>query len=223
MPRDRIEEILRQRSRQHSHGQRFDRFNRRMYPIMRATLELPRCTQMSRASKAELMRYFPIATVGALEGYFRALYADLINAGDPYAERAQSFPGVKRLDAITSEAKARKVSTGDLIAHQLRHNSFADVCDNLTTLLGADFLSLLRSPPVAAIGFMGWGRDYFPHVTGQLRRLFDFRHVFCHELATKVKLTAKQVVELSRCGVFLAMTTDILMMDFVGTDASKQR
>jgi len=56
-----------------------------------------------------------------------------------------------------------------------------------------------------------------------LRRLFDFRHVFCHELATKVKLTAKQVVELSRCGVFLAMTTDILMMDFVGTDASKQR
>jgi hypothetical protein len=161
MPRDRIEEILRRRSRQHSHGQRFDQFNRRMYPIMKATLELPRCTQMSRASKAELMRYFPIATVGALEGYFRALYADLINAGDPYAERAQSFPGIKRLDAITSEAKARKVSTGDLIAHQLRHNCFADVCDNLTTLLGADFLSLLRSPPVAAIGFMGWGRDYF--------------------------------------------------------------
>jgi hypothetical protein len=189
-----------------------------MMPIMQASLELPRSRELSRKTKSELFRYFPIAVVGALEGYFRMLYADLINSGDPYARRAHAFRNVRRDPPAVSHAHPRKITRGEFIAHQLRHNSFRDISDNMSILLGTKFDSLLASDSVAPFATFAWGRNYLQHLAAELNELFRLRHLLCHELATKVKLTAKRARQLCQTGVFLAMLTDMLMMDFVDKD-----
>ena len=184
-------------------------------PIMRASLDLPRSRDLARTTRAELLRYFPIGVVAALEGYFRMLYADLINTGEPYATRAASFPNIKGDPNVMSGAEARKISRGEFIAHQLRHNSFADISGNMTVLLATKFESLLASDSVAPFATFAWGKRYLQHLSAELDDLFRLRHVFCHELATKVKLPAKRAHQLCQTGVFLAILTDVLMMDFI--------
>lgn len=156
--RDRISEILDRRSRQHRRGERWERFSRRMLPIMKASLELPKTRELTTTAKAELLRYFPIGVVAALEGYFRMLYADLINSGDPYATRAQAFRDIKIAPSAASAVDGRKVSIGEFISHQLRHNSFRDIRSNMSVLLD-QFESILSSESVAPWATFAWGKN----------------------------------------------------------------
>ena len=95
MPRDYVAEILDKRTRVHLSGPRWERFNRRIMPIMHASVELANTKALTAKTKAELFRYFPVAMVAALEGFFRMVYADLINTGEPYSGRAQGFRDLK--------------------------------------------------------------------------------------------------------------------------------
>jgi hypothetical protein len=154
----------------------------------------------------------------ALEGYFRVLYAELIDSGEPYVSRAQTFPSVKADKVLIQQAKSQKISPGELIAHQLRHNSFADINANMSILLGSDFKTLLQSEEIAVLSGFQNGVDHWRYLSSQLEELFRIRHVFCHELATKIRLSRERADRLCHSGASLALLTDMLMMDFIDTD-----
>src|ERR1035438_2584178 len=94
--------------------------------------------------RMEVARYFPIAAVACLEGYYKMVYADLVNAGAPYSDNAIAFSelrlGVKELLAV----HRKQTSVGEMIAHQLPHNRLGDIDRNMTILTGKDFLKDLE-------------------------------------------------------------------------------
>lgn len=58
--------------------------------------------------RTELLRYFPVAVVASIDGYFRARLAELIDAGDPFLSNAVSkYPDIK-LDMQMAGALATK-------------------------------------------------------------------------------------------------------------------
>jgi hypothetical protein len=186
-----------------------------MMQVVLASRELPSCRALTPMTKKELMRYFPIAVTAALEGYFRILYAELIDSGEPYVSRARMFRGIRADETSIEKAKSQKVSHGELIAHQLRHNSFADINANMSILLGSDFKTLLQTDEIAVLSRFTSGADHLNYLTSQIDELFKVRHVFCHELATKLTLSRQRADRLCHSGASLAVLTDILMMDFI--------
>ena len=215
MVRDPISEILSKRSRVHLRGARWEKFNRRMMPIMKASVELANTTALAQKSKGELFRYFPIAVVGALEGYFRIAYADLINSGEPYAGRVRDFQDMKFRPSAVLAIQGRRVSAGELIAHLLPHNSFSDIETNMSVLLGNKFSSTLSSKEFSGIAILARGLNPWPALVSDITEMFKLRHIFCHELATKVRLSTSRSYQLCQAGVLLAMMTDILLTDLL--------
>ena len=215
MPRDYVAEILDKRTRVHLSGPRWERFNRRIMPIMHASVELANTKALTAKTKAELFRYFPVAMVAALEGFFRMIYADLINTGEPYSGRAQGFRDLKFGAGPIVAVQGKKISAGELIAHQLPHNSFANVEANMSVLLGKTFRSAITIDGIAPFAALARGKNFFASMASDLAEMFRVRHVFCHELATKVTLSPARAYQLCQAGVLLAIMTDMLMMELL--------
>jgi len=120
------------------------------------------------------------------------LYRDLIDSGEPYLARASQFRDI-RIDCETLVATASKrVSVGELIAHQLPHNNLGHIEAHLSILLAEDFSAQFQKYLVREDAIDG-------HTVFQtyLRRYvidtFKQRHIFCHELATAVAPNRDQI------------------------------
>lgn len=94
-------------------------------------------------SDFELSRYFPIALVSCIEGYFRLVFADLINHGAPYKDNAAKFEIKFTIDTAVS-LERHSVTLGEFVAHLLPLNNLDDIESNMTTLIGESFLKLFK-------------------------------------------------------------------------------
>ncbi len=149
--------------------------------------------EKSNGLGSELLRYIPIGLIACIEGYFRMVYADLINHGSPYKENAPKIPVFKDTKlsietAISLEIHA--VSIGDFVAHLLTTNNLDDINRNVSTLIGEDFLGKLKTIRSQAIHqqylFSIDENELMGHMIKKIRHTFELRHMFCHEIDPKV-------------------------------------
>lgn len=146
----------------------------------------------------EIARYIPIGLVACLEGYFRMVYADLINHGSPYKENASKFnERIKFSIEIAISLEKHSLSIRDFVAHLLTTNNINDINKNISDLIDDDFLKKLKSsrklaiPHPGKILFDGDNKPYLAepdydelnnHMMESITRMFQLRHVFCHEI-----------------------------------------
>jgi hypothetical protein len=165
--------------------------------------------------RVEVARYFPIAAVACLEGYYEMVYADLINAGDPYTGNATAFKdvrlGVKELLAV----QCNETNVGELIAHQLPHNGLGDIDKNMSTLTGRDFLKELRDRKNFESLCKEATERHTVHPVKLIERTFELRHIFCHELATKVDPKIWEIRDTCFASLCLMMATEYLLADYL--------
>src|ERR1700690_3181523 len=83
----------------------------------------------------EMSRYIPIGLVSCLEGYFRVVYADLLDFGSPYRDNASKLETKLSFSIETIFALERSsVSSGEFVAHMLQTSSLEDI-NNIMTIL----------------------------------------------------------------------------------------
>src|SRR5512135_2320310 len=86
--RDLLDEILQKRGRHPVDATRLDLFNRRSERLRRAIMQLlEQADPDATEADIELSRYFPVALVACIEGYFRMAIANLIDEGSPFIKR----------------------------------------------------------------------------------------------------------------------------------------
>jgi hypothetical protein len=142
----------------------------------------------------ELLRYFPIAVVSMIEGYFRARLASLIGSGDPFLSNAlRGYSEVKLDMSLAGALATRQVSLGELITHSnaMSINSFSDLIQIVRNTSGRpdfllelakvepEFLDASKGKPIIADPKAAWAH---------LGKVFEVRHILCHELASTVVL-----------------------------------
>jgi|LakMenE01Jun11ns_1017448.scaffolds.fasta_scaffold9921506_2 hypothetical protein len=141
---------------------------------------------------SELIRYIPIGLVACMEGYFRKVYADLIDHGSPYKENASKFSDIKFSIETAISLEIHSVSIGDFVAHLLTTNNLDDINRNVSTLIGEDFLGKLKTIRNQAIRqqylFPMDDNELMGYMVKSIRRIFEFRHMFCHELDPVVSI-----------------------------------
>lgn len=149
---------------------------------------------LSDSMEVEMKRYVPISLVACIEGYFRLVYAELIDHGVtkphlPYLKNAASL-GTKFDIKMAIQLQQHALSLGTYIASQMKANSFDDICSNMSTLLGEDFRAMLHSKYVEELNSELLLLEFVPEfVQGfftSLNKVFYYRHIFSHELATQL-------------------------------------
>lgn len=135
----------------------------------------------------EIIRYYPIAVVAVLDGYFRARLAELIDSGEPYLANAVGANSEIKLNLEIAEAlAARKISLGELIMSSVSISNFASLVQTLSRITGRAkcLAEIARMTPRS---FDTKPRKPFileaPDTWSRLEKAFELRHILCHELA----------------------------------------
>lgn len=191
--RDILTEIEKRRERLFFRIPRLDQARRRLSALMRAADYLRSRTKgaVSPTITRELHRHFPVALVAVSEGYFRMLYQELIDSGEPYRSNARQFGDV-RLDVHTFlGSHSGLASAGEIIAHQLPHNNPGQMEANLSILLGEDFSATFRARLAEEDLQLGGGTLFQKQLLELIHRTFALRHTYCHELATRFPVSPR--------------------------------
>lgn len=145
-------------------------------------------------------QFFPIKCVTCIEGYFRLVIANLIDLGNPFRENAKRFSDVNFSIETVLSLQIEDVSVGDFIAHMLPIKSFEQICSIMSILIGADFKNEIKTIYLTLPVFkplFGTIEDFFNEIIKQVVEMFNYRHIYCHELGIpdKVRYTSSGCVE----------------------------
>jgi uncharacterized protein YecT (DUF1311 family) len=155
--------------------------------------------QSSDRSSTAFPDFYLIRAVTILEVATRQQMASLIDHSKEYTDRAIEISKNIKMDfATVRDVQGRAITLGDIVAHSVPVNSFDQVLAYFEKLLGKPIGPLLASavdrwitriegkPPKPIIP------DY-DQMARSLNRLFEIRHILCHELPQKPVYATEEV------------------------------
>lgn len=207
--RDVIQEIAQVRKRR--------RFGSTMAELPSRLFALERAFAEHAPTNVELTRYFPVALVACIEGYFRLAIKELVDAGEPYISHAEKTASGLKLDfAVVRAVHGKAVTIGELIGHSVSLSRLEHIESVMTGLLGDSFLNRLRAvsdrwahevrgEPITPM--LKDAGQVFVSVT----KAFELRHIVCHELATAHDVDHEEVARcFDGCVAFLRAADELL-------------
>lgn len=186
-----------------------DVFVRRVHPLVRGFREI-KALNHSVTWRNEWLKYSAIGYIACVEGYIRLLISDLINHGDPYLTRIRDLKDIKFTADTVVAIQKKKIKLGEFVSHLLPLNGFADINSHLSALIGEDYKTLYLSKPCSEFNTDTIG-DVFPDHIGGLSKLFELRHLYAHELATKEKVPVREIENIVGSAAMFVTFTDELM------------
>lgn len=141
---------------------------------------------------SELLReasdFIPIRLVTILEVFTRGWIATLVDAGEPYVQRARELVGgsVEFDFEVVRALVGKQVSIGELVSHSVSINQLSDLEAIFTTLIGDKiFLKIAKLPDRWASEVEGVFDPIIADVDDtrrSLAALFAIRHIVVHEM-----------------------------------------
>lgn len=215
--RDIINEIAQVRQRR--------RFGRTIAELPFRLFALERSFKEHDQNDEELTRYFPVALIACIEGYFRLAIKELIDAGEPYITNAERPASSIKLDfAVVRAIHGKAVTVGELVAHSVPLSRLEHIESSMSSLLGAPFLSRMRTisdrweqhvrgTPVEPI--LADPDNVFAGVT----KAFELRHIICHEIASAHEIQYSEVAHCFESCVAFLRAADELVSETLQPDA----
>ena len=184
--RDYVAEILDKRSRLPSDSERWDIVARELEVLLDEVERINSFLETQDRSYSELIAYVPIRAVTVIEGYFRLVYASLVDYGDPYRANASTFELRFSIDTALS-LERHSVTMGEFVSHLLTTNNLEDINYNMSKLMGGDFLAAVKAK------YLSMARQLYiwdeledradAILLESIANLYRKRHILCHELA----------------------------------------
>lgn len=170
-----------------------------------------------KGQEGELVRYFPVALIACVEGYFRIAIKDIVDSGEPYFSNAEKPASATKLDFSMLRAIHGKIITvGELVAHGVQLSRFEHISSALTTILGVDFIKGLETTTDRwAHEVMGKPAapmlDDPARVFADVSRTFELRHIICHEIPSAYDIKAEEVARcFESCVTFLKVSDEFI-------------
>lgn len=175
------------------------------------------CLNHFDKNNPELIRYFPVALIASLEGYFRLAIKEIVDSDDSFLENIEKSATPMKIDfAVLKAIHGKQITIGEFFAHLLPFSRLEHIESAFTGLLGKSFLSELRTitdrwaieirgEPVKPI------LENPDKVFADVASTFELRHIICHELASAYKIEIPEVEEyFESCVTFLKATEEYI-------------
>lgn len=207
--RDIIQEIAEVRHRR--------RFGSAMAELPLRLFALEHAFKKHDKSEDELTRYFPVALIACVEGYFRMAIKELVDAGEPYLSNAEKQAFSIKLDfSVLRAIHGKTITVGEFVAHSVQLSRLEHLEAVLSNLLNTGFLQAIRATtnrwahevkgqPVTPI--LAKPDEVFADVA----RTFELRHIICHEIASAYEIEPEEVTRcFESCVVFLRAADEFI-------------
>lgn len=207
--RDIIQEIADIRQRR--------RFGSAMHELPARLFLLESAFKSHDKMERELVRYFPVALVACVEGYFRMAIKDLVDSGEPFLTNAEKPASSLKLDfSLLRAVHGKTVTVGELVAHGVQLSRLEHIETVFSSLLGKGFLEALRSATDR------WAHEVKGEpatpilakpecVFADVARTFDLRHIICHEIASAYEIESNEVAQcFESCVSFLRAADELI-------------
>lgn len=171
------------------------------------------------------IKYFPIGLVTVIEVFFRLFIKELIDHGPPFVDNAGALTKQLKFDFPLIQAiYGKQVTIGELISHAIPINNMTNIASNISQLLNDDYLKNLesvydrwdvevhRKPKKPII-------DDISTMCRNVQRLFEVRHIICHELPNDPVVSADEVDEFFRAAESLLRASQLLLWSLLEPDA----
>lgn len=218
-PREIIDQIIEVRERR--------QFNHGMGELFSRLSALESAFEQRRGTSEEMLKYFPVALVACMEGYFRLTIEQLIDKGQPFLDNGSTLISNTKFNfRVLKALNKQEISIGELISHHISLNNLEQINSNITAVVNVkqDFLSSLR------IVSSRWeheilGKEKMPilqdpdQVYKGVSRTFELRHVICHELASEFVFDPVEIEECFLGTVLFLKAADELINEILHPDA----
>lgn len=222
--RDIINEIIEVSGRRSDNGAASELSNR--------LHELESAFEKVDKNNIELVRYFPVAMIACIEGYFRMAIKELVDSGEPFLSNAEKYvskTGIKLDFTILKAVHGKKITAGDFVSHMVSLSRLESIDDVMTAIIGDKFLDNLRlvgdrfSYEVMKIPFASILQN--PDVTfSDVQKNFEFRHIICHELASKYDISLQDIEScFESCLFFLRASEEYVNQTIYPNEPLTQR
>jgi hypothetical protein len=181
--------------------------------------EIEKSLSMNSSHDKELFKYIPIAVVACFEAFFRSIFKELVDFGKPYSDNVIKFNQSKNIKLdfdIINAIQAKSVTVGEFISHILPLNNLDDINQNLSALMGLDFLQSLKTFKKNSV-FESITKpcesftENSNQIIGDIKRAFDLRHIFCHEFAANIIIDTEVTLRLLvNSKIFIAQTSNFV-------------
>ena len=173
---------------------------------------------------SETLPYFPIRLVACFEGYFRLVYADLIDQVPQFQDNAASrFNDIRFTLETAISLRHHSVSLGDFIAHLLPTSNLEDINRNVSYITSRDFLENFKATRPSVYPFVQtallpeWEVDEDARIISGVKRIFELRHVFCHELAPTESVSIGQVSEYCYTAIKFLHISEAVISEYLSS------
>jgi hypothetical protein len=219
--RDYVNEIVLRRNRLLRRTNRWDQVTERLRPLLDSLEELKDTKRVDKAARKELIKYIPVGGVACVEGWYRMAVAELIDRGSPFRENATSLDEIRFDPSSVLAIHDRKLSLGEFFAHFLPAKRFDDLNRTLSVVSGEDFLErfkFTRINPETKPNPVTFGKEA-PVIFEGVKRTFELRHIFCHELATSFRFSVGEIEACAHAVLFFLIGADRTVQDLIDNKA----
>lgn len=217
--RDYIAEIIQKRSRLKKRSQRWDQMTKRLDALIDISDFIHKSKVRNIPFRSELAKYVPIGFVACVEGYFRLVFRDLIDFGSPFRDNAAGFKEMRfRIDDVVA-IHGGHLSLGEFISHLLPTNGVDDLNSSMSILIGEPFLERLKRTKADFFSERKESleeTDLADALLSDLGTLFEHRHIFSHELATRLRVSVPTVRSCSQASLIFMWATEALITELLG-------
>lgn len=138
----------------------------------------------NRSDKACVPDFYVIRAVTLLEVFTRRNLAELIDEDRRFTDKAIDLSKHVKIDfALIRDIQGRAITLGDILAHSVPVNSFGQIFGYFETIIGKPLRPLVENAvdPWDATIDKGPIITDFDDLSRCLSRLFEVRHILCHE------------------------------------------
>jgi hypothetical protein len=218
--RDYVAEILEKKGRQSGGTQRWGQLAPRLAGVVAIPDQLRGVMLFDDRAEEELYRHVPIGLVACMEGFFRLVYADLVDHGPPFRDNAAKLPNVTFSLETALTIQRQSVSIGEFVAHLLPISSLEDINRSVSTLIGSDFLKRFKqvraAQPRQLTLFPDLDADSDAEILRAASRTFELRHIFCHELAPLLQVERGEIAAIADHIVEFLWISELLVCECLG-------
>jgi hypothetical protein len=221
--RDYIREILSRKSRLSENSPRWAQVSSNLDKIVESLDQVDAVLKEDPFSNVtEMLPYFPIRLVACFEGYFRLVYADLIDHVPRFQNNtATNFKDIKFTLEQALSLRQHSLSIGDLTAHLLPTSNLRDIKRNVNGITGSDFIEDIKAmrpkvyPYTQSALLPEWEVDEGTQLISRVERIFELRHLFCHELAPTESVSIGEISEYSYTAVRFLHVSEAVVTEYL--------
>jgi hypothetical protein len=153
----------------------------------------------------ELHAYFVVASIAAIETYFRWQVRSLIDSDNGRFLnniRLDDLP-IRLTHDVAFALIGKRLTVGELVAHTVGFSNFEQVAGFMTKLLATDFIRLVETTREADHQDVPVLNDP-AQVIADVKRALELRHIICHEGQKIHSIPNSEVKQLSySCYIFV--------------------